>query len=220
MWRLYRSGKPHRVEVFRSTRITHTSIIQIPTHAISTWMIQITYISFGVLRYPLGKVIHAPWTPRHTRASKTRLLLYELSNNTVTHDSFYAEIILSQKRGGKVLPAPPFQTYDTPNFMPLTSRVGTLYVYIYIRLVCGLRFFVDIYYKFRLRLSSWCYALWLFWLFNGESFTHIHVAYLAVVALTLVVIKGYELGPVQWDDGHTGAPHILSKITGPHRRKL
>ena len=74
------------------------------------------------------------YTPRHAKASKTRLLLIGFSNKLVARDSVHSEMIFTQKRGASVLHASPFSTCDTPRISQTHIPKGNL-VYIYIYLV-------------------------------------------------------------------------------------
>ena len=94
-------------------------------------MIQIKSISFRVLliRFPYSNtVVHASNTPGHARASKCRLPLFDFSNNTEVHDSFYSEIIFTRKRGARFYLRLPFQLATPPPFHATHIPKGNLVI--------------------------------------------------------------------------------------------
>ena len=69
---------------------------------------------------------------RHDMREHRRLDHYSsllaIPGRSVAHDSVFSEIIFTQNRGARVLPASPiFNLRNPPAFMPPTSRRGTLY---------------------------------------------------------------------------------------------
>ena len=67
------------------------------------------------------------YTPRHARASKTRLLLlFAFSNKSEAHGSVHSEIILIRERDARVYMRLPFELATPPGFHATQIPRGNL----------------------------------------------------------------------------------------------